>query len=83
MGRAQTSPEPHNSPTHSLRIPSYGTRQNHNGHGHAGHAHGFLAGMHVIVERDWRMHVTKGSLSYLSSPCFSKNVLESGVGIVH
>ena len=27
--------------------------------------------------------VTKGSLSYLSSPCFSKNVLQSGVGIVH
>ena len=28
-------------------------------------------------------YVTKGSLSYLSSPCFSKNVLQSGVGIVH
>ena len=28
-------------------------------------------------------NVTKGSLSYLSSPCFSKNVLQSGVGIVH
>ena len=28
-------------------------------------------------------HVTKGSLSYLSSPCFSKNVLQSGVGIGH
>ena len=27
--------------------------------------------------------ITKGSLSYLSSPCFSKNVLQSGVGIVH
>ena len=27
--------------------------------------------------------LTKGSLSYLSSPCFSKNVLQSGVGIVH
>ena len=30
-----------------------------------------------------QQHVTKGSLSYLSSPCFSKNVLQSGVGIVH
>ena len=28
-------------------------------------------------------YVMKGSLSYLSSPCFSKNVLQSGVGIVH
>ena len=28
-------------------------------------------------------YITKGSLSYLSSPCFSKNVLQSGVGIVH
>ena len=27
--------------------------------------------------------ITKGSSSYLSSPCFSKNVLQSGVGIVH
>ena len=27
--------------------------------------------------------ITKGSLSYLSSPCFSKHVLQSGVGIVH
>ena len=27
--------------------------------------------------------VTKGSLSYLSSPCFSEHVLQSGVGIVH
>ena len=34
----------------------------------------------VLLER---MLVTKGSLSYLSSPCFSKNVLQSGVGIVH
>ena len=25
--------------------------------------------------------VTKGSLSYLSSPCFSKNVLQSGLGL--
>ena len=29
------------------------------------------------------IQVTKGSLSYLSSPCFSKHVLQSGVGIVH
>ena len=29
------------------------------------------------------LQITKGSLSYLSSPCFSKNVLQSGVGIVH
>ena len=29
------------------------------------------------------LFITKGSLSYLSSPCFSKNVLQSGVGIVH
>ena len=36
----------------------------------------------VILDRD-ADQVTKGSLSYLSSPCFSKNVLQSGVGIVH
>ena len=32
---------------------------------------------------NWEPLFTKGSLSYLSSPCFSKNVLQSGVGIVH
>ena len=42
-----------------------------------------------IVQKTLQIHcifscfITKGSLSYLSSPCFSKNVLQSGVGIVH
>ena len=39
----------------------------------------FLMGKSMFV----MFLITKGSLSYLSSPCFSKNVLQSGVGIVH
>ena len=35
------------------------------------------------LQKSSKVQVTKGSLSYLSSPCFSKNVLQSGVGIVH
>ena len=43
--------------------------------------------LYAIIEDRWPTFqinvITKGSLSYLSSPCFSKNVLQSGVGIVH